>query len=74
VAQKVESGAAVHGSFDDLQPVDLPLDWTGAPRQRQGGMHGIAILTKAASEALEAPVLSGRDPAVLMSMNYGPLC
>jgi hypothetical protein len=23
VAQKVESGAAVHGSFDDLQPVDL---------------------------------------------------
>src|SRR3954447_5127 len=25
VAQKVESGAAVHGSFDDLQPVDLPL-------------------------------------------------
>src|SRR6478752_6186296 len=63
VAQKVESGAAVHGSFDDLQPVDLPLDWTGAPRQRQGGMHGIAILTKAASEALEAPVLSGRDPA-----------
>src|SRR3954453_12089611 len=37
---------------------------TGAPRQRQGGMHGIAILTKAASEALEAPSLSGRDPAV----------
>ena len=64
MAQKVESGAAVHGSFDDLQPVDLPLDWTGAPRQRQGGMHGIAILTKAASEALEAPGLSGRDPAV----------
>src|SRR3954471_5430554 len=57
-----ESSAAVHGSFDDLQPVDLPLDC--APRQRQGGMHGIAILTKAASEALEAPVLSGRDPAV----------
>src|SRR3954471_13443860 len=64
VAQKVESGAAVHGSFDDLQPVDLPLDRIGAPGQRQGGMHGIAILTKAASEALEAPRLSGRDPAV----------
>lgn len=27
-------------------------------------MHGIAILTKAASEALEAPGFSGRDPAV----------
>src|SRR3954467_11859733 len=64
VAQKVESGAAVHGALDDLQPVDLPLDWTGAPRQRQGGMHGIAIRTKAASEALEAAGLSGRDPAV----------
>src|SRR3954462_6247470 len=64
VAQEVESGAAVHGSFDDLQPVDLPLDWTGAPGQRQGGMHGIAILTQAASEALETPGLSGRDPAV----------
>src|SRR3954471_24439382 len=37
---------------------------SGAPGQRQGGMHGIAILTQAASEALEAPVLSGRDPAV----------
>ena len=37
---------------------------SGAPGQRQGGMHGIAILTKAASEALEAPGLSGRDPAV----------
>src|SRR3954462_15086488 len=29
---------------------------SGAPGQRQGGMHGIAILTQAASEALEAPV------------------
>src|SRR3954470_10892731 len=37
---------------------------SGAPGQRQGGMHGIAILAKAASEALEAPGLSGRDPAV----------
>src|SRR4051794_13414499 len=37
---------------------------SGAPGQRQGGMYGIAILTKAASEALEAPGFSGRDPAV----------
>src|SRR3954466_11904155 len=64
VAQEVEAGTAVHGSFDDLQPVDLSLDRTGAPGQRQGGMYGIAILAKAASEALETPGLSGRDPAV----------
>jgi len=64
VAQKVESGAAVHGPLDDLQPVDLSLDWTSAPGQRRGGMDGIAILAKAASEAFETPVLSGRDPAV----------
>ena len=65
MAQKVESGAAVHGSFDDLQPVDLPLDRTGAPGQRQGGMYGIAILAKAASEALETPGLSDRCSALV---------
>src|SRR4051812_43808546 len=37
---------------------------SGAPGQRQGGMDGIAILAKAASEALETPGFSGRDPAV----------
>src|SRR3954454_20579430 len=59
VTQKVESSAAIHGPFDDLQPVDLPLDRTGAPGQRQGGMHGIAVLAKASGEALEATRLGG---------------
>ena len=59
MAQKVESGTAVHGPLDDLQPVDLSLDWTGALRQHQGSMHGIAILTQAPGKALEAAGLSG---------------
>src|SRR3954467_1078952 len=64
VTQKVESGAAVHGPLDDLQPVDLSLDWTGAPGQRQGGMHSIAVLTQAPGKTVEAAGLSGRDPGV----------
>src|SRR3954451_487774 len=57
VAQKVESGAAVHGALDDLQPVDLSLDC--APGQRQGGMHSIAVLTQAPGKTVEAAGLSG---------------
>src|SRR3954469_194946 len=64
VAQKFKSGTAVHGSFDDLQPVDLPLDRAGAPGQRQGGMDGIAVLAKASGEALEAARLGSPDPGV----------
>src|SRR3954447_14569093 len=59
VAQKVESGTAVHGPLDGLQPVDLSLDRTRAPRQRQGSMYGIAVLTQAPGKALEAAGLSG---------------
>src|SRR3954471_24931447 len=64
VAQKVESGAAVHGALDDLQPVDLSLDRPCAPGQRQGGMHSIAVLTQAPGKTVEVAGLSGRDPGV----------
>src|SRR4051812_37537492 len=59
VAQKVESGTTIHGPLDGLQPVDLSLDRTSAPGQRQGGMYGIAVLTQAPGKALEAAGLSG---------------
>src|SRR4051794_30285693 len=59
VAQKVESGTTVHGPLDGLQPVDLSLDRTRAPGQRQGSMYGIAVLTQAPGKALEAAGLSG---------------
>jgi transposase-like protein len=63
-AQKFEAGATVHGSLDDLQPVDLPLDRTGAPGQRQGGMDGLAVLTQAAGKPFEAVFLRGPNPII----------
>jgi Mg2+ and Co2+ transporter CorA len=63
-AQEVETGAAVHGALDNFQPVDLALDWTGAPGQRQGGMDGFDILTEAPRETFEAAVFGGADPSV----------
>jgi hypothetical protein len=35
MTEQVETAAAVHHELDRLQPADLPLDWPGAPRQRQ---------------------------------------
>jgi len=58
-AQEIETGATVHGAFHDFQPVDLSLDRTGAPGQRQGGVDGFDILTEAPRETFDAAVLGG---------------
>jgi hypothetical protein len=60
-AQKVEAGTPVHGALDDLQTVDLALDRAGAPGHRQGGMHGVAIVTEARGEAFEATSLGSPE-------------
>jgi hypothetical protein len=59
--QEVETGAAVHGSFDHLQSIDLSLDRTGAPGQGQSRMDGIAILTKALGKAFPDYAVSSAD-------------
>jgi hypothetical protein len=30
-AKKIKLRAAIHGAFDELQPVDIPFHWTVAP-------------------------------------------
>jgi hypothetical protein len=45
--------------MDRLMTFNRLICPSGAPRQRQGSMHGIAILTQAPGKALEAAVLSG---------------
>ena len=56
-AEEIETGATVHGALDDFQSVDLALNRTGAPGQRQGGMDGFDILTEAPREAFEGRCL-----------------
>src|SRR3954468_22455115 len=63
-AQQVELGATIHVALDRLEPVDLTLDGTVAPGQRQGRPHGIDVLQQAPGEATQARGLSRIQPWV----------
>ena len=52
-AQQVEFGSPVHGPLQQLQPVDLPLDGTGAPGLDKGGQHRVMVALDAARERVE---------------------
>lgn len=52
-AQQVVAGASIHGPLQQLQPVDLSLDGTCAPRLGKGGPHRVAIAFGAARKRAE---------------------
>jgi len=59
LAEQVEPGAAVHGSFEQLQLVDLPFSLTVAPRQGECGADGSAVMLEACCKGHD-----GTDAAV----------
>ncbi len=44
-AQQIKVGAAIHLTLDHLQPIDLPLDLTVGPFQRDGVLEAGPLLT-----------------------------
>ncbi|MDM0116823.1 hypothetical protein QTI66_32345 [Variovorax sp. J22R133] len=50
-AQKVELGAAVHLTLEELEPVDLPLDLAAAPLGSEGRAHCGQISLEARCES-----------------------
>jgi hypothetical protein len=63
-AQEIEAGPTVHVAFDELQTVDVPLDWSGAPRFAQGGMDSVIILPQADGEAFDVTARRLLDPGL----------
>lgn len=55
LAEEVELGATVHGSFQQFEFCDLSLSLSIAPRHGECGAHGIAILGKSIGEGLDGP-------------------
>ena len=45
-AKKIKLRAAIHGAFDELQPVDIPFHGTVAPGLLQGGEYCCLITTE----------------------------
>src|SRR3954462_7808102 len=49
-AQEFEPGASIHFAFDDLEPVDLTLDLSIAPRFGQRGAERVLVTAQARCE------------------------
>jgi hypothetical protein len=45
-AKKIKLRAAIHGAFDELQPVDIAFHWTVAPGLLQCGEYRGLITTE----------------------------
>lgn len=60
--EQIEAGAAVHLSFDQLQPVDLTFDHAVAPRQLQRGCHCILVSSKTSSEGCKWRLFGSLQP------------
>ena len=50
-SKQIEFGAAIHGAFDQLQPVDMTFDWSVAPRMLKSGKKCSLILAKMLGKA-----------------------
>ena len=48
--QEVEVGAAVHGTFDEFQAVNMPFDRSIAPWLLKGGENGRFVSTEVSGE------------------------
>jgi len=51
--EEVEASAAIHGSFQHFQPVDLSLCWAGCPRHIERGLHSTEITAQASNKPLQ---------------------
>ena len=60
--EQIEARAAIHLPLDQLQSMDLSLDWAIAPRQMQGSFDRFPIACKSGSEAAECGVLGSFKP------------
>src|SRR5438093_9873047 len=52
-AQEIEVRAAKHLAFHHFQPVDVPLDRAGTPRQGDAGFDRLIVLAEPARKALQ---------------------
>lgn len=52
-AQRVESGSTIHLPLDQLQPIDLSLNPSVAPGQRERGQDSVLILHPAANKTTQ---------------------
>src|ERR1700709_1632786 len=51
--EEIIFGTTIHGPLQQLEPVDLTLDGTGAPRFDEAGQHRIMIALAPAHERIE---------------------
>ena len=51
LAEEFEAGAAVAAAFEELEAVDVPFGGAVAVRERQGGVHGVAVAVEVVDEA-----------------------
>lgn len=59
-AEEIEGRAAKHLAFHPCQPVDVPLDRAGTPRQGDAGFDRGIVLAEPARKALEGLQRTGR--------------
>jgi hypothetical protein len=59
LAEQVELGAAVHGSFEQLQLVDLPFSLTVAPRQGELSEHDPNLTRSSKADAAQVEAATG---------------
>ena len=76
-AKKVISSAAIHGPFQQLQPIDLSLNRSGAPRFSECCRYGAVITIDITDERIELrtsgivqPVLELRSRVRLLRLLY----
>jgi hypothetical protein len=62
-AQEIETTTAIHLAFDQFQPVDVAFNRTGAPVNREAGVHRLPIAVKIPTEAAEFRRSGGLDVA-----------
>ena len=66
-AKKVITSTAIHGPFQQFQPIDLSLDWTGAPRFNECCRYGVVIAIDATDERIELRTSGTGQPVLELS-------
>ena len=69
--KEVEFRATIHLTLHQFEPVDVPLDWAGAPGLGQSGLHGSPVTVQASRERRERTIPRRSHPG--RQGSFGPV-
>ena len=72
LAEEIKSGSTVHLALDELEPIDLSLNWTIAPHKSERSFDRFIVSLQAIGKPLELTnnTLSGLVQPVIQSIRF----